>query len=105
MTDYSKLSDEQIAKLVGDALKLEWANLDDNYNGLCHWVDGDLCVFNPIKDPAIGWPIILSNKIDVQFRTSMPNPVPMAKNGDCYAINENPLRAAMIVFLQMQENK
>lgn len=105
MTDYTALSDEEINRAVGDVLELEWANLDNNYNGLCYWENGELCVFNPIKDPAVGWPIIVNFKIDIQFRTSMPNPVPMAKNGDSYSINKNPLRAAMIVFLIMQENK
>lgn len=106
MIDYSKLSDFEINRLVADKLKMiidgGYFNSSAVAAGLTG--DGDIKSFDPCNNPADTWPIIVENKIDVQFRTSMPNPVPMAKNGDSYAINDNPLRAAMIVFLQMQEN-
>lgn len=117
MIDYSVLSDEQIVKKVGDVLKLEWANLDDNYNGLCHWKDGDLFVFNPIKDPSIGYPIVIENKISIAFDTNEDEWLAwgdfefdqcgwdMINEPAIYYSHANPLRAAMIVFLQMQENK
>lgn len=103
MTDYGKLSDEQIAKLVGDILKLEWANLEDNYNGLCYWKNGDLWVFNPCTNPSDSYPIIYKNGISIgiygygEWGAGTINYQ--------YIDGTNPLRAAMIVFLQMQENK
>ncbi|EPK7525622.1 phage protein NinX family protein [Klebsiella variicola] len=111
MTDYSKMSDFEINKAVGDAIGLEWSELDQNYNGLCYWEVGCLFVFNPIKDPADAWPIIAENRIGI---------IPAPENGwwkaahrkvgsdsDPYHMNKdsNPLRAAMIVFLMMQESK
>lgn len=106
MTDYAALSDFEINKAVAEKLKMV---IDGNYfnssaipAGLTG--DGDIKPFDPCNNPADAWPIIDHNNIDIQFRTSMLNPVPMAKNGDKYSIDENPLRAAMIVFLMMQEN-
>lgn len=110
MTDYSKLSDEQIAKLVGDVLKLEWANLNDNYNGLCCWKNGDLWVFNPCNNPADAWPIIVDNGISLEcIIVNRYEKTWRAQFKPAYVKHhmnhKNPLRAAMIVFLQMQENK
>ncbi|HIC1467048.1 TPA: phage protein NinX family protein [Klebsiella pneumoniae] len=107
MTDYSKLSDEEISKAVGDILKLEWANLDQNYNGLCYWKDGGLFVFNPIKDPQDAWPIITGNKIDINWGDDVHPALKGAvitSRGKLSATHDNPLRAAMIVFLEMQED-
>lgn len=117
MTDYSKLSDEQIAKLVGDILKLEWANLDDNYNGLCYWKNGELFVFDPCNNPTEAWSIIDDNEIALLPSTDFGWVAisGLMLNGcssyidqrldSCFQHSDtNPLRAAMIVFLQMQEN-
>lgn len=116
MTDYSKLSDREIAKLVGDVLKLEWANLDQNYNGLCYWKDGELFVFNPIKDPHDAWSIIIENKINMAFDCNDKEWIAwgdfefdhcgwdMINEPRIHCSHQKPFRAAMIVFLQMQEN-
>ena len=107
MTDYSKLSDEEISKAVGDILKLEWANLDQNYNDLCYWKDSELFVFNPVKDPQDAWPIITENKIDINWgddvHPALKDAV-IASRGKISATHDNALHAAMIVFLQMQED-
>lgn len=107
MTDYYELSDEEISKAVGDILKLEWANLDQNYNGLCYWKDGELFVFNPIKDINDAWSIITENKIDISWGDDVHHALKgavIASRGKLSATHDNPLRAAMIVFLQTQEN-
>ncbi|WLJ70334.1 hypothetical protein BU9_CDS0100 [Klebsiella phage Kpn BU9] len=107
MVNYHELNDEEISKTVGDILKLEWANLDQNYNCLCYWKDGELFVFNPVKDPQDAWPIITGNKIDINWGDDV-HPVlkgaVIASRGKLSATHDNPLRAAMIVFLQMQED-
>lgn len=92
MTDYSVLSDEEVNMAVAFHI------------GLTTVKNAEEGIFTPCSDPSDSWPIIVDHKIDIQFRTSMPNPIPMAKNGDLYSIDINPLRAAMIVFLMMQEN-
>lgn len=111
MTDYSKMSDQDISKKVGDRLELEWANLDENYNKLCYWKAGiGPLVFAPCNNPADAWPIIHDNLISIEFdndgyttprsswcKTSTPR-------GDVYyGFEKEPLRAAMIVFLMMKD--
>ena len=108
MVNYYELSDEKISKAVGDILKLEWANLDQNYNGLCYWKDGELFVFNPIKDINDAWSIITENKIDINWGDDVHHALKgavIASRGKLSATHNNPLRAAMIVFLQMQEDE
>lgn len=109
MVNYYELSDEEISKAVGDILKLEWANLDQNYNGLCYWKDGELFVFNPIKDINDAWSIITDNliSIDWHFNGSYKRVWGYSKRGliELKCLQFDVLRAAMIVFLQMQEDK
>nr|UWF98116.1 MAG: Protein of unknown function (DUF2591) [Bacteriophage sp.] len=109
MNDYSKLSDFEINKRVGDILKLEWANLDQNYNGLCYWKDCELFVFNPIKNVNDAWPIITNNliSIDWHFNGSYKRVWGYSKRGliELKCLQFDVLRAAMIVFLHIQEDK
>ncbi|EDK7779756.1 hypothetical protein CKS97_19820 [Salmonella enterica subsp. enterica serovar Java] len=107
MIDYAALSDEEVNRLVAEKLKMVIDGHYYNSNAVPAGVtgNGDIKPFDPCNNVSDTWPIIVDHKIDIQFRTPMPNPVPMAKNGDLYSIDKNPLRAAMIVFLQMQENK
>ncbi|HCR2010148.1 TPA: DUF2591 domain-containing protein [Enterobacter asburiae] len=111
--DYSQLSDQEINAMVGkivskDGLSIiasdgnavihEYADCGE-FKGIClGWK-----VFDPCHSPADAWPIIESNRISIRNRYE----------GDWKAENEwgesrfhvacNPLRAAMIVFLMMQD--
>lgn len=106
MTDYSQLSDQQINMLVAKIEHPDKTIIESKSRPpSVLMIDVINTWFDYCNNPSDAWSIIIKFKIDIQFRTSMLNPVPMAKNGDLYSINENPLRAAMIVFLQMQENK
>lgn len=110
MIDYSKMSDDEICKAAGDAIGLEWAELNQNYNGLCYWKDGDLFVFNPIRDPADAWPVVEQNKITMMHEcdewTAFGN-LSIHHSGEANwefcEYDKKPFRAAMIVFLMMQE--
>ena len=91
--DYSKLSDWEISVLVGEAQGL--ANKIAAQNGM-----RDYC-----KKPADAWPIVESNLIRM---------TPIAHSGEVIWVasrdihahcNAKPFRAAMIVFLMMQEQK
>lgn len=93
------------------------AELDQNYNGLCYWKGGDLFVFNPIRDPAEAWPIIIENKISIEhaiIKWWAASLVYDKKYESGFFIfrsesdvgdisSRGALRAAMIVFLMMQE--
>lgn len=94
---YSEMTDFEINKAVASACLDEWYD-----NGI--WVvrcdDEDRNIFNPCNSWADAGPIIEQKRISLEF-------VGMWRASTYEGIereaNENPLRAAMIVFLMMQE--
>lgn len=121
--DYSKLSDFEIDKAVADALGIDY-DIEIMFISPAHKINGnhvEECVmkkitsnkrhwkhFAPTRIPNDAWSIILANKINIRF----------GADGFCHeaqfiqygresveAYHENPLRAAMVVFLMMQEGK
>ena len=55
------------------------------------------------NNPSDAWPIVMEYKIDIQHRDGFNTPC--AKHCEHMYPEKNPLRAAMIVFLMMQESK
>lgn len=112
MTDYSKLSDREIDHLVLNIVYGVHVNDKDIHR--C-WSRGS---FKYTTNASEAWPIITENKISlvrcsdkwlavpfdscIDGQTSEPSETMWA---DRAVVLENPLRAAMIVFLMMQENK
>lgn len=98
MTDYSVLSDISINALVSRKLygehRLELVNQVVDY----------------CNKPDDAMPIIIENKISIVSTDSswvaLPDNAAIDEitGDDSCVIHANPLRAAMIVFLQMQEN-
>lgn len=94
MIDYSKMSDFEINAAVSMAMLTRAKNPSSK-----HVVVNDYC-----NNPADAWPIIVENRIRI-------NPILYTKwmaedyLEDVSSCDENPLRAAMIVFLMMQEEK
>ncbi|UIW10239.1 protein of unknown function DUF2591 [Flyfo siphovirus Tbat1_6] len=107
-TDYSKMSDFEINKRV---FSLVMNGRDWNRQG-----SG---VFDFCNNPADAWPIIVDNKISIvsldnKWIAAPVDTVIDGITGDsdvCFyassdsVFDTNPLRAAMIVFLVMQEGK
>ncbi len=116
MTDYSKMSDFEINRLV--ARSIDGLHGDDRTACDCYLEagfgravkipDGDIgwFIMDYCNNPADAWPIIVANEIGV---------VP-SKSSNTYAwdlsggmlkgikhVDDNPLRAAMIVFLMMKD--
>lgn len=106
-TDYSKLSDQHINALVAEitgnhGVKVREWGLEQ--------VSPDYC-----NDPAEAWPIIVKSKITIEFGENicpeLSGSVSASRfdnEGKLLAFDVNtesysPLRAAMIVFLMMQE--
>lgn len=113
--DYSKMSDTEIAQKVW----FWWNNNIPHDNTICCISDGKMLyqknrvwtAFDPCNDPADAWMIIYRNKISIEFDgDNSTDP----QTTWCHAQNmyrscginyqSNPLRAAMIVFLMMQES-
>lgn len=109
MTDYSKLSDYEISKRIARVI-----------GGFC---EEDFCeahslifkrhgrfqysFFEPCNNPADAWPIIVESKITVHAPMKYDEPEEWlafdVHDSDIIFKDKNPLRAAMIVFLMMQE--
>lgn len=118
MTDYSQLSDFEINKRVSVAAGLNvnmFFDVDEAYARGPVWTSpsGNCYAgiksskgnpFDPCNDPADAWPIIDKYRISI---INLGEDEWGARGvADCKskrAIHENSLRAAMIVFLMMQE--
>ncbi|MGO3911865.1 phage protein NinX family protein [Huaxiibacter chinensis] len=131
--DYSKMSDFEVNKAVAIALDIDmhffipeseesflsgflpselgpiWQT-SANFLGEFNVSNGN--VFNPCNNPADAWPIITGNYISLMYEESLGKwcaGKPYWVDGcewqfDMDVIDENPLRAAMIVFMMMQES-
>ncbi|ELY5802126.1 DUF2591 family protein [Cronobacter sakazakii] len=96
--DYSKLSDDEINNMVGHLVSQRFRT--------------DYC-----NNPSDAWPIMTENKISVMWMTAEKQWCAWANGNleegcwewiycpDEYHHDDNPLRAAMIVFLMMQESQ
>ena len=120
--DYSQLSDFEINRMVGDIIfKGLWAcKPETSGNNTNKWYYGNAdTTFEPLtplpdycNDPSASWPIITENKISIMF-DSTDTRYEGEYHEWCDAISScqkfgiqyqsNPLRAAMIVFLMMQD--
>ncbi|MRT01930.1 phage protein NinX family protein [Ewingella americana] len=110
MKDYSTMDDLEINQRV-----FFWRNGEiKECKGLAKVADGHISYlttlgyvrFDPCNNPADAWPIILENKINIDHRdTFKAGPMAsMSGRKDIYAVDKNPLRASMIVFLMMKDD-
>ncbi|EPB4096290.1 TPA: DUF2591 domain-containing protein [Klebsiella pneumoniae] len=105
MMDYSKLSDFEINLRVAEIVvdydcisRLPYTDM------AVHWGDGaNWHVFNPCNYPADAWPIITSNRIGIVPSTATDKWAAHHGDWDIAIADVNPLRAAMIIFLMMQD--
>lgn len=94
--DYSQLSDFEINNLV----------LNKVSNGKPEeWLE-PYASFEPCNKAEDAWPIIERNRIGVMPSEMKTQELWLSTSGKgSYAYHENPLRAAMIVYLMMQDAK
>ena len=119
--DYSKMSDFEINASVFEALHGGAPDYKEGDGGAMVLIsyEGDVVggdavevevesgVFNPCNNPADAWPIIMAHNIAVvPYRHTLPQAWPTAYGviSKFTTEDKNPLRAAMIVFLMMQES-
>ena len=108
MKDYASMSDFEINEAVGKFVYLPHLCVS---NGLCLYAKDDIWTeFDPCNNPADAWPIIVSKKICTAFDVfAEPNDGGSWVASPAYYVegerirHDNPLRAAMIVFLMMKE--
>lgn len=118
--DYSQLSDFEINAEVFEALHGGSPDYKEGDNGEmllvsfeADVVGGDIVEvevvrgsFNPCNNAADSWPIIAQNKISIYaaiLGDSRGGWGAEASFTEHYHFHDNPLRAAMIVFLMMQD--
>ncbi|ELY6089825.1 DUF2591 family protein [Cronobacter sakazakii] len=108
--DYSKLSDRDINALV---LQEIYGNQAKDKDVMRAWLHGK---FKYTTNPADAWPIIRVNKIGItppvvghfwncHFQDIEKYDPEKDRFKEYSHSSENPLRAAMIVFLMMQESQ
>lgn len=116
MKNYEEMSDFEINKAVAlivgatfndDGEPVRFVECDTGA-----YADFNEIEFYPCNNPDDAWPIIVNNEIDVIQNNGQDCPlatnsaVMMFRGDDVFICqHENPLRAAMIVFLKMNEDK
>jgi len=111
MKNYEEMSDFEINKLVAQHLHDEdwWHKYNTVLTMQLKPTDSggmELRKFpvNYCKNPSDAWPIILESKFKVDPRRSSPKLDWMVSLDDqIYAVDKNPLRAAMICFLKIKD--
>ncbi len=112
MTDYSKLSDFEINLRIAElVVNYEFISRLPYVGMAVQWGDGaNWHSFNPCNNPVDAWPIIVKNRISINFDSSGNGELSAewvtANNEYCsgYLPCDKALRAAMIVFLMMQDS-
>ena len=113
--DYSKMSDQDINIAVAKYFPERFLFNEEGkpyelipdsmaaYSG----TDFDEVEFDPCNNPADAWPIITANKISIYAMSKADKRGGWGAEAfhpnEAYSFNDNPLRAAIIVFLMMQE--
>ncbi|WP_105634316.1 phage protein NinX family protein [Cronobacter dublinensis] len=111
--DYSQLSDFEINGMVASLTQSPGDHTQTSNETFIHeYADigeiKSLCIgwkkFDPCNNPADAWPIIVHGRIGLNFVNGNWRAQSL-KTGYVEFCHENPLRAAMIVFLMMQESQ
>lgn len=114
MKNYSEMRDQEINMAVAEILFPDRDVIESKSRPPCACVIGqfpnkwvDYC-----NNPADAWPIIADSEIDILQNNGQDcslatnSAVMMMRDDDVFICQDaNPLRAAMIVFLMMQESK
>jgi len=112
MTDFSKLSDQEINLLIAEILNPDSTVIESKSRPPSACITGHLPTLwvDYCNNPADAWPIIVSSGISlVKYGHGM-----WLASSDAYWVDgvewqidgephQNPLRAAMIIFLKMQD--
>ena len=112
--NYAEMSDFEINKLVTKHLLTDGWKYNEKEKGFIFESDGDLYrIYDYCNNPSDAWLIIVEN--DIMLNPNCADLLWKAEQGFrvkpsgfydvAVAYNKNPLRAAMIVFLMMNEDK
>lgn len=104
MKDYSKMSDFEINKAVSTALGMDVSGATEENNMMYGYVH-DIC-----NNPSDAWQVIRENRISLRpddMYEEAPNSGYWRADNEAgnHCHHENPLRAAMIVYLMMKDGE
>lgn len=103
--NYEEMSDLQINLLVANAIGVDAAeNSGVVFGKVKHEGENVVSVVGVVdycNNPSDAWPIILASKIGIHWNVYLWRAV--SNDGKLNSISNNPLRAAMNLFLMMQE--
>ena len=110
---YNAMSDFEINKRVADCLGVAWHVIGSDGSWVyadkyCELGDGGKAIDLPdyCNNPADAWPIIVENKIFTRYDDVVMNQWMAGLNHqNIVGLSNNPLRAAMIVYLMMIEGE
>ncbi len=109
MRNYAEMSDFEINKLVTKHLLTDGWKYNEKEKGFIFESDGYFYrIYDYCNDPSDAWPIIVENGICItspvvdgeRWRAMI-----YTSNKNYSWSDKNPLRAAMIIFLMMNEDK
>ncbi|ELG7328820.1 DUF2591 family protein [Salmonella enterica] len=104
MNKYRDKSDFEINKAVFRAARIKHKWFKFLPHGVVTYnIKGDWVIFDPCNNPADAMPIIIENKICLTVGDSDDIWVADTTRSLESSFNENPLRAAMEVFLMMKD--
>jgi hypothetical protein len=113
--NYTDMSDIEINKLVAKALgyKFQGTGWVDGLDGIYNYISKSESGHREVlpeycKSPAYSWDIIVENRIDITFYSTDNHRWSRAQGPGGHeftCFHDRPLRAAMTVFLMMQETQ
>lgn len=108
--DYSQLSDQQINMLVAEIEHPDRKIIESKSRPPSVLMLGEIYSwFDYCNNPADAWPIIVEQKICIYAMSEADKRGAWGAEAfhpdESYHFSDNPLRAAMIVFLMMQDAK
>ena len=107
------MTDFEINKLIAKVMGFNLCEGQHYKPSVTHWLGGNCKIFDPCNNPSDAWPIIIESKISIMndldlWEASIDFDGDLEKHGTDEVLTKhyehaNPLRAAMIVYLMMQE--
>lgn len=102
--NYEEMSDFEINKRVAIAAGLDWSREPVQKIIHVHSGKGNVYVpFSPCNNPSDAWPIVVEKRITLKPYDDKNSGWFATTDTSFFVDHMNPLRAAMIVFLMMQE--
>lgn len=112
--NYEDMTDFEINALIAKYTGFNLCKGQHYKPGVAHWSEGECKMFDACNNPGDAWTIIQSAKINLLWDTEsteweaqaiVTTDMYFPSTCEHFYYDKNPLRAAMIVYLMMNEDK